>query len=141
MRKCFTCPDILSYLFLSWVVDHTPDDSRSWTNITPQLPTLFITVSDHSFFDSKAPLQLYESFSKSPVLAQFTFSPTVLEIINRVMPELSPESSLYDLQWAATAVSSEPRRTPSMWKHILALHLRRGHGWEELCDEKGRQSA
>jgi hypothetical protein len=86
---------------------------------------------------------MYESFSKSPVLAQFTFSSTVLGIINRVMPQLAPDSALYDLQRADTSVSAEPKRMGrgGAWRHVLALHLRKGNAWAEYCDERGKISA
>jgi hypothetical protein len=93
-----------------------------------------------SFFDSPGPLDLFESFSQSPVMKHFQFSPTVLSILNRVMPQLAPESSLYDLSAKGRAHDVEPSRT-GMWRHVLAMHLRRGSGWEQVCDEKGQRSA
>ncbi|ORY29109.1 hypothetical protein BCR39DRAFT_565191 [Naematelia encephala] len=96
-------------------------------------------VFDDPFFDSQAPLELYESFIRSPVMKHFSFSPTVLAIINRAMPKLSRNSELYDLDRVAHA-EAEPYRT-SMWRHILALHLRRGPEWEAVCEEKGMRSA
>jgi hypothetical protein len=94
-----------------------------------------------SFFDSQAPLQLYDSFAHSPVLKQFTFSSTVLGILNRFMPELAPESSPYDLDRAERAVSAEPIRMGGPWRHVLALHLRRGADWEAVCERKGHSTS
>lgn len=91
-----------------------------------------------SFFDSGASLELYDSFARSPVLKHFTFSPTVLSILNRFMPEIAPENSVYSLDPRAT--SDTPRPT-SMWRNVLALHLRRGSDWEGVCEEKGMRSA
>jgi hypothetical protein len=94
-----------------------------------------------SFFDSSAPLQMHETFAKSPVLAQFTFSPTVFSILNRILPELAPDSRLYDLDKAAIATSSQPKVMGSMWRHVLAMHLRTGDTWAEFCDERARSTA
>ena len=93
-----------------------------------------------SFFDSQAPLDLYDSFAKSPVLKHFTFSPTVLSLLNTVMPEIAPQSSLYDIRRVSEGTGDEVYKT-GLWKHILALHLRRGDDWEDICDEKGHRSA
>jgi hypothetical protein len=92
------------------------------------------------FFDSNAPLELYDSFIKSPVMKHFTFSPTVLDVVNRVLPQLAPDSSPYNLELARAAESDTVYRT-TMWKHILAIHLRRGHDWEKACDDKAIASA
>jgi len=104
---------------------------------------VFSKPANPRWFDSEAPLQMYETFAKSPVLAQFTFSSTVLGIINRVMPQLAPESALYNLQRADSSVSSEPKRLGrgGAWRHVLALHLRKGNGWPAYCDERGKISA
>ncbi|WWC73331.1 uncharacterized protein I206_107298 [Kwoniella pini CBS 10737] len=95
---------------------------------------------DDEFFDSPASLDLYDTFVKSPVMKHFSFSPTVLDIINRNLHSLAPEAYPYDLDAAARTTSTEVHKTSS-WKHILALHLRRGHGWEEVCEEKGKRAA
>jgi hypothetical protein len=93
------------------------------------------------FFDSQAPLELYDSFAKSPVLKHFTFSPTVLSLLNTILPELSPESNLYDVEKiGGPAVNDEMYRT-RMMRHVLAIHLRRGKDWETICEEKGHRSA
>jgi hypothetical protein len=92
-----------------------------------------------SFFDSSAPLELYDSFIQSPVMKHFTFSPSVLGIINRAMPLLAPEYVEYDLSDALEA-HPVPHTYPNM-KHILAIHLRRGAGWIEACDDKAIRSA
>ena len=84
---------------------------------------------------------MYETFAKSPVLAQFTFSPTVFAVLNRIVPEISPDAALYDLERAAIAVSAEPKKMGGMWRHVLAMHLRKGAGWEEFCDERARSAA
>jgi len=84
---------------------------------------------------------MYETFAKSPVLAQFTFSPTVFAILNRILPELSPNSNLYDLDRAGRAVSAEPKKTGGMWRHVLALHLRKGGEWEDFCVERAKSAA
>ncbi|WVQ94802.1 hypothetical protein IAU59_001885 [Kwoniella sp. CBS 9459] len=94
---------------------------------------------DDEFFDSKASLDLYESFVKSPVMKHFSFAPTVLSIINKALPDLSPDSQPYDLESVAHA-NGDPVRT-GMWKHVLALHLRRGKNWEMVCEEKGARAA
>ncbi|WRT68820.1 uncharacterized protein IL334_005800 [Kwoniella shivajii] len=95
---------------------------------------------DDEFFDSPASLDLYDTFVKSPVMKHFSFSPTVLAIINRALPSLSPESLPYDLQAVSQATSQDiPKST--MWRHILAMHLRRGKNWEAVCEEKGQRSA
>lgn len=94
----------------------------------------------HSFFDSSAPLELYDSFIRSPVMKHFTFSPTVLNVVNRIMPEIAPDNSLYDLEAARMAQTDDVYRT-SMWKHVLAIHLRRGGDWEQACDDKAIASA
>ncbi|WWC91469.1 uncharacterized protein L201_006415 [Kwoniella dendrophila CBS 6074] len=95
---------------------------------------------DDEFFDSKASLDLYETFVKSPVMKHFTFSPTVLSIINRALPILSPESQPYDIEAISQATSQDVHKT-TVWKHILAMHLRRGKDWEQVCEEKGRRAA
>lgn len=105
----------------------------------PPLNRYRLTLSG-SFFDSRAPIELYDSFAHSPVLKHFTFSPTVLSILNRVVPEIIPDGELYDLNAAARATSENPYRT-SQWRHVLALHLRRGSDWEGVCEEKGMRSA
>ncbi len=92
------------------------------------------------FFDSRAPVELYDSFAHSPVLKHFTFSPTVLGILNRIVPEIAPDSGIYDLAATARATSDVSYRT-SMWRHVLALHLPRGADWEAVCEEKGMRSA
>lgn len=69
----------------------------------------------------------------------FTFSPSVLGIINKFMPELAPEYDLYDTADSLAAHEIPHRHT--YLKHILAIHLRRGHGWSEACDEKAIRSA
>ena len=84
---------------------------------------------------------MYESFAHSPVLQHFTFSPTVLAILNANLDQLAPESDPYDLARFGRAASSETVQFGQQWKHILALHLRRGSDWEEVCDEKGRRAA
>ena len=93
-----------------------------------------------SFFDSRAPVELYDSFAHSPVLRHFTFSPTVLSIINRIIPDIAPDNTLYEVEASARATSAIPLRT-SQWRQVLALHLRRGDGWERVCEEKGMRSA
>ncbi|WVR09242.1 hypothetical protein IAU60_006306 [Kwoniella sp. DSM 27419] len=95
---------------------------------------------DNDFFDSKASLDIYESFVKSPVMKHFSFAPTVLDIINRNLPMLAPEATPYDLDSLAHASSDTPITT-SMWRHILALHIRRGRNWEAVCEDKGRNAA
>lgn len=72
-------------------------------------------------------------------MKHFTFSPKVLDILNGVLPRLAPEAIPYDLDRARTATDT-PYKT-GQWKHILALHLRKGLNWGEVCDEKARQSA
>ncbi|WWC64268.1 uncharacterized protein I303_106878 [Kwoniella dejecticola CBS 10117] len=95
---------------------------------------------DDDFFDSPASLDLYDTFVKSPVMKHFSFSPTVLDIINRNLHSLAPEAYPYDLDAASRTTSTDVHKTSS-WKHILAMHLRRGHGWEAVCEEKGRRAA
>ena len=92
-------------------------------------------VFDDAFFDSHAPVDMADSLIKSPVLQHFTFSPTVLALVNRMMPVIAPESSPYPLEEYFQAPQRPPRT--SHWKHILVLHLRRGDGWEEACNQKG----
>ena len=93
-----------------------------------------------SFFDSHAPLELYESFAQSPVLAHFTFSSMVLGLINRIIPEISTDHVIYDLA-AATRANEGTRQQTSMLRHVLALHIRRGEDWEGVCEEKGKRIA
>nr|XP_019047872.1 hypothetical protein I302_04492 [Kwoniella bestiolae CBS 10118]OCF26802.1 hypothetical protein I302_04492 [Kwoniella bestiolae CBS 10118] len=95
---------------------------------------------DDDFFDSTASLDLYDTFVKSPVMKHFTFSSTVLAIINRALPSLAPESLPYDLTAVSHSTSTEPHKTTG-WKHILAMHLRRSKNWEEVCEEKGQRAA
>ncbi|KAL7421402.1 hypothetical protein Q5752_004287 [Cryptotrichosporon argae] len=97
-------------------------------------------VFDDEFFDSRAPLDTIDTVIHSPVLAHFTFSPLVLSILNRMLPHLAPDASPYDLARVAHTTSAVPLRTP-VWKHVLALHLRRGDGWQATCDEKGARAA
>ncbi|RXK35614.1 hypothetical protein M231_07144 [Tremella mesenterica] len=97
-------------------------------------------VFDDAFFDSSAPLELYDSFVRSPVMKHFTFSPTVLGILNRAMPELATDHTPYDLDLIAHPTSDVMERTSS-WKHVLALHLRKGKEWEHTCVQKGETSA
>lgn len=73
-------------------------------------------------------------------MKHFTFSPTVLSILNEVLPELAPETAPYDLERIAHPTSDAVVRT-HMWKHVLALHLRRGREWEQTCTEKGERAA
>lgn len=97
-------------------------------------------VFDDAFFDSRAPLELYDSFARSPVLKHLTFSPTILSLLNRVVPEIAPDTSLYDLEAVSRATSENPYET-TPWRHVLALHLRRGKDWQDVCEEKGMRSA
>jgi hypothetical protein len=72
-------------------------------------------------------------------MKHFTFSPSVLSIINRAMPLLAPAYENYDL---SAALDAPP--TPHVYgnlKHILAIHLRRGTGWVEACEDKARDIA
>jgi len=72
-------------------------------------------------------------------MKHFTFSPSVLGIINRIMPELAPGYDMYDTADALAA--HETPRQHGYFKHLLAIHLRRGHGWVEACDDKAIRSA
>lgn len=72
-------------------------------------------------------------------MKHFTFSPSVLGIINRAMPLLAPGYDEYDL---SDALEAHPiPHTYANLKHILAIHLRRGPGWVEACDAKAMRSA
>lgn len=62
-----------------------------------------------------------------------------MTILNRVLPELAPEAWAYDIDRIRTA-PADPYKT-STWKHVLALHLRRGDEWEKVCTEKGMRAA
>ncbi|KAK8843501.1 hypothetical protein IAR55_007161 [Kwoniella newhampshirensis] len=95
---------------------------------------------DDEFFDSKAPLDLYESFVRSPAMKHFSFAPTVLSILNDHMDDIAPEQPLYDLD-AISHTTSNAGVKSTMWKHILALHIRRGPNWEAVCEEKGQRAA
>lgn len=98
-----------------------------------------VALTEERFFDSSAPLELYDSFIQSPVMKYFTFSPSVLGIVNRVMPVIAPGYDLYDTTDALAA--HETPHQQGIFKHLLAIHLRRGHGWVEACDDKARSSA
>ncbi|ODN80051.1 hypothetical protein L198_07861 [Cryptococcus wingfieldii CBS 7118] len=95
---------------------------------------------DNNFFNSHAPLDLYESFIKSPAMEHFSFSPRVLSILNDRLQILSPTTPLYDLEAAAEGKGKSAISTP-IWKHVLAMHIRRGEDWERVCEEKGETSA
>jgi hypothetical protein len=68
-------------------------------------------------------------------MKHFHFAPSVLALVNRLLPQIAPESSLYNVEDYVQA-SAVPHRN-SHWKHILALHLRGGDGWDAACKEKG----
>ncbi|TXT04829.1 hypothetical protein VHUM_04097 [Vanrija humicola] len=97
-------------------------------------------VFDDDFFDSKAAVEVASTLAKSPVMAHFTFSPRVLNILNRMMPAIAPHSAAYDVDRIA-----HPRNKHIMptnpWQHILALHVRRGDDWEATCEDKAARSA
>ncbi|WVN91186.1 uncharacterized protein L203_106443 [Cryptococcus depauperatus CBS 7841] len=95
---------------------------------------------DNDFFNSRAPLELYDSFIKSPVMEHFAFSPRVLTILNNHMDMLAPGSLLYDIEGVREAKSNSESMV-GVWKHVLALHIRRGKDWERVCSEKGETSA
>jgi hypothetical protein len=86
------------------------------------------------FFDSNAPLEIIDTLAKSPVLNHFTFAPSVLALVNRMLPAISPKSPPYAVSEYFKS-PAKPRRDLH-WKHILALHLRRGDGWAEACTQK-----
>lgn len=83
---------------------------------------------------------MIDTFIKSPVVEHFTFSPTVLGILNEMMPAIAPNSAKYDLAQIAKRRSKKPPKTGPM-KHILAIHLRNGEGWQEACADKARRAA
>lgn len=56
-----------------------------------------------------------------------------------MMPELAPGYDLYDTADALAA--RETPRENGLFKHLLAIHLRRGQGWVEACDDKAMRSA
>ncbi|WVQ81580.1 hypothetical protein IAT38_003704 [Cryptococcus sp. DSM 104549] len=95
---------------------------------------------DNEFFDSHAPLDLYESFVHSPAMKHFSFAPRVLSILNQHMHELAPESPLYNLEALAHTTSDREVKS-STWKHILAMHIRRGPNWEAVCESKGENTS
>ncbi|WOO86038.1 uncharacterized protein LOC62_07G009524 [Vanrija pseudolonga] len=97
-------------------------------------------VFDDEFFDSTASVDIVDALAKSPVMAHFTFSPRVLNILNRMMPAIAPHSASYDVERIAHSRNKAIMPT-NPWKHILALHLRRGDGWEAACEEKAARSA
>lgn len=72
-------------------------------------------------------------------MKHFTFSPSVLGIINRALPALAPGYDLYDTSDALEA-HEYPHNYPN-FKHLLAIHLRRGDGWSAACDDKARRAA
>ncbi|KAL1404978.1 hypothetical protein Q8F55_008591 [Vanrija albida] len=97
-------------------------------------------VFDDEFFDSKAAVDIADTLAKSPVMQHFSFSPRVLGILNRMMPAIAPHSASYDVDRIVNSrIKYIMPKNP--WSHILALHLRRGDGWEEACEEKGERSA
>ncbi|KGB79128.1 hypothetical protein CNBG_4966 [Cryptococcus deuterogattii R265] len=95
---------------------------------------------NNDFFNSKGPLDLYDSFVTSPAMKHFSFSSRVLSILNDHMTTLAPQHEPYDLATAAN-VKSEGAIQSTMWKHILALHIRRGEDWERVCEGKGETAA
>lgn len=94
--------------------------------------------TDGRFLDSDTPKQIADSLVKSPVLQHFHFSPSILAIVNRMLPEIAAEAHQYDLSQYTQASTSLHRTAPL--KHILALHIRRGDDWEETCTAKGSTS-
>lgn len=56
------------------------------------------------------------------------------------MTTLAPQHKPYNLATAAN-VKSESEIESTMWKHVLALHIRRGEDWERVCEGKGETIA
>lgn len=73
-------------------------------------------------------------------MKHFSFSSRVLSILNDHMTTLAPQHEPYDLATAANA-KSEGEIKSTMWKHVLALHIRRGEDWERVCEGKGETAA
>lgn len=100
-------------------------------------------VFDDEYFESSAPLDIVDNLIKSPVLQHFTVSPSVLEIVNTLIPTIAPTSPLYDLDTSDAYYRAHKDGAPhtSQWKHVLALHIRRGPEWVASCAAKGGRAA
>jgi hypothetical protein len=123
--------------------------STAWVTKGPHISSLFIPNSGSvckRFLPRLAshrlasPRHIAVRPLTAPASSTRTAPSTVLSILNRAIPSLAPESSLYDLSRDSRMWSSSPGRM-SGWKHILAMHLRRGADWEDVCDEKGHRAA
>lgn len=88
------------------------------------------------FFESRSPIDIYESFATSPVLKHFSFSQRVLDTINRSIHLLSPGAVPYPPQ--VEHVKNPRKILP--WKNLLALHLRKS-GDPHYCASLGERSA
>ncbi|KAJ9106373.1 hypothetical protein QFC21_001519 [Naganishia friedmannii] len=91
---------------------------------------------DRDFFESRSPIDLYESLQISPVLKHFSFSTRVLSIINRSLELLSPGSTPYP---EYVEHVKNPRKVLP-WKNVLALHLRKSSD-PHYCTSLGERTA
>ncbi|KAJ9124337.1 hypothetical protein QFC22_001137 [Naganishia vaughanmartiniae] len=91
---------------------------------------------DRDFFESRSPIDLYETLHTSPVLKHFSFSTRVLSIINRSLELLSPDSTPYPEEIEHV---KNPRKVLP-WKNVLALHLRKSSD-SHYCTSLGERNA
>jgi hypothetical protein len=83
--------------------------------------SLITFLARFSFFESRSPIDIYESVSAGPVLKHFSFSNRVLSIINRSLDDLAPDTAPYPDE--VENVKNPRKILP--WKNVLALHLRK----------------
>ncbi|KAJ9104022.1 hypothetical protein QFC19_004156 [Naganishia cerealis] len=91
---------------------------------------------DRNFFESRSPIDLYESLQTSPVLKHFSFSTRVLSIIDRSLGLLSPGAVPYPQEVERV---KNPRKVLP-WKNVLALHLRKSSD-SHYCESLGERAA
>ncbi|KAJ9126720.1 hypothetical protein QFC24_001751 [Naganishia onofrii] len=91
---------------------------------------------DRNFFESRSPIDLYETLQTSPVLKHFSFSNRVLSIVNRSLEVLSPGSTPYPEYIEHV---KNPRKVLT-WKNVLALHLRQSSD-PHYCTSLGERTA
>jgi hypothetical protein len=89
-----------------------------------------------SFFESRSPIDIYESIATSPVLKHFSFSQRVLDTINRSLHLLSSGAAPYPTE--VENVKNPRKILP--WKNLLALHLRKSDD-PGYCASLGERSA
>ena len=119
-------------------VEINPFD-RVWVDTvvdTPIRDAIKLTTACFSFFESRSPIDIYESISIAPVLKHFSFSQRVFDIINLSLEILSPGAAPYPER-------VEDVKTPRKvlpWKNLLALHLRKSVD-AHYCRSLGERTA